>query len=571
MEDIFFNKSKEIANQFIQNIVFIDDKAYTNAEGGGIINKNDFNASEISKIFSNEGKLCAIYSPEKRLDIDKYKDVLQKADVVVLDWYLDIKDDEEKDPNADADTDEPRGEFTLALIESLLDSKMLKLIIIYTGETNLFEITDNIYNRIKNSDNFEKEECCIYSTTLRILVKAKKQGEGAEEGAEEGEEEAGAEAGEEEAGAEAGAEEEAEAGAEEEAEGGKEEVVGAETQFKYEPELRKEIVSYDDFPNLIIEEFAKMTNGLLPNFALSSISTLRKNTSRIINAFPSNLDSAYLGHKLLIGPSPDSKLLLTRIFGQAISELLEIENINTDNWVENWIDSYLEEKDIDLEEGKKLHISKDILKKMLKSESTKFKEKYKAASNADAQIKEELLKEHCTDMFICDGSTANSVNARFAILTHHKNIFKPLSGSPVLSLGTIVKQKDTDNYYICVQQRCDSVRINSKDERKFLFLPLLEEGATAPVIISEEKTLFPDISSYSLKTIKFKDPIEGCIKANKGDDGKKYYFKSIYGDEYEWIVELKELHAQRIIDAYCSKLSRIGLNESEWLRLQHNK
>lgn len=44
-------------------------------------------------------------------------------------------------------------------------------------------------------------------------------------------------------------------------------------------------------------------------------------------------------------------------------------------------------------------------------------------------------------------------------------------------------------------------------------------------------------------------------------------FESKYGEEYEWVLELKDLQAQRIVDAYCSRLSRVGLDESEWLRL----
>jgi hypothetical protein len=31
-------------------------------------------------------------------------------------------------------------------------------------------------------------------------------------------------------------------------------------------------------------------------------------------------------------------------------------------------------------------------------------------------------------------------------------------------------------------------------------------------------------------------------------------------------LDLKDLHAQRIVDEYASQLSRVGLDESEWLR-----
>ena len=38
-------------------------------------------------------------------------------------------------------------------------------------------------------------------------------------------------------------------------------------------------------------------------------------------------------------------------------------------------------------------------------------------------------------------------------------------------------------------------------------------------------------------------------------------------ETYEWVVDLKEMQAQRILNSYCAQLSRVGLNESEWLRL----
>lgn len=77
---------------------------------------------------------------------------------------------------------------------------------------------------------------------------------------------------------------------------------------------------------------------------------------------------------------------------------------------------------------------------------------------------------------------------------------------------------------------------------------------------------FPNKSSFAIKTVKFK-PKEGAtiIQASKKED--KYVFYSSYGETYEWVVDLKEMQAQRILNSYCAQLSRVGLNESEWLRL----
>ena len=86
MADRFIEQSKEIANKFIQNIVFIDDNAYKND-----ITNNAFSALDVSNVFAQSGKICAIYAPKSISDINSYNTILNKADVVILDWYLDIK------------------------------------------------------------------------------------------------------------------------------------------------------------------------------------------------------------------------------------------------------------------------------------------------------------------------------------------------------------------------------------------------------------------------------------------------------------------------------------------------
>ena len=50
---------------------------------------------------------------------------------------------------------------------------MLKLLIVYTGETDLFEITNSIYQKV-DQHSFHKGDCVIQSLNSKILVRAKK-------------------------------------------------------------------------------------------------------------------------------------------------------------------------------------------------------------------------------------------------------------------------------------------------------------------------------------------------------------------------------------------------------------
>lgn len=303
MADRFIEQSKEIANNFIQNIVFIDDKAYKND-----MTNNAFSALDVSNVFAQSGKICAVYAPKSISDVNSYNTILNKADVVILDWYLDIEKEENQveDPDADADNDDPRGEFTLKLISDLLSQTgMLKLLIVYTGETDLFEITNSIYQKV-DQHSFHKGDCVIQSLNSKILVRAKKQ--------------------------------------------------NSETQFAHNPELKDKIVSYESLPTLIVEEFADMTNGLLSNFALSSISAIRNNTSRMLSVFSPKLDP------------------------------LETTDIDTKDWVDNWIENRITDETISIN-GVSIGKSKDLLKKMFSSEQPRLKDKYTEASGKICQIK----------------------------------------------------------------------------------------------------------------------------------------------------------------------------------------
>ena len=57
--------------------------------------------------------------------------------------------------------------------------------------------------------------------------------------------------------------------------------------------------------------------------------------------------------------------------------------------------------------------------------------------------------------------------------------------------------------------------------------------------MNNELKLFPNKSSFAIKTVKFK-PKEGAtiIQASKKED--KYVFYSSYGETYEWVVDLKK-------------------------------
>lgn len=513
MAQTFEDLTREVVHRFLQNILFVDDNAYQNDK-----EENAFDASEISSVFAQRGILCTVYAPHHENDIVNCKPLFAKADVAVIDWYLKLdKEQQEMDGEADAETEEPRGVYTIKLINNIIEDasdKKLKLVVIYTGETDLTGITEELFKETAQYGNFQQGDCCVFSSNIMILVRAKYK---------------------------------------------------EESQFKHNEELRSKIVKYEDLPDFITVEFSKMVNGIMPIFALTAIFNIREQTSKILRIYSNEIDYAYLGHRVLLENQRDAYHMLQKVFGESMSDLIVYSNSKMDDWISLWIDNRFPEPKTTTIGSKPITVDKNVLKELLSNSAESYKDKISRLFKGDLTNKEAMGNSTC--LFSTNEEVATSSNVKFAILTHHKNVFGVQSGRPFLTLGTVVSHDE--EYYVCIQQRCDSVRL--KAERRFLFLPLTNKDSNIHVLINNNHRLNVSDLTYALKTIIF-IPHEGedCIFAKEvGDEleNKKYVFESKYGEEYEWVLELKDLQAQRIVDAYCSKLSRVGLDESEWLRL----
>ena len=99
-----------------------------------------------------------------------------------------------------------------------------------------------------------------------------------------------------------------------------------------------------------------------------------------------------------------------------------------------------------------------------------------------------------------------------------------------------------------------------------------KDGQNFDVLVKNSSQNYVPLSTcykecHVLEIIEF-SPFEstGIVLAQREDDF--YYFHGGPNDEikYQWILDLKESHAQRIANNYAANLARVGLDESEWLR-----
>ncbi|PZF73940.1 response regulator receiver domain [Taibaiella soli] len=540
----FLTVSKEVANNFLQNIVFIDDKAFNTADGA---TNHDFDAYAVTRSFAEKNKICAIYKPKTSADIELLARLAKKADITVLDWQINLEDEpvplgaEEED----AENDDPRGPHTLKIIHEILSDPItgegsMKLIIVYTGETGLTDIRDDIHKNLEENGIAATASAFEISTdNVKIIIVAKSDNEVDDNG-------------------------------------------NPKSKFIHNPEFNAQVKSYEQLPDFILDEFTKMTSGLLSNFVLDSLTILRNNTFRLIKLYNKGLDLAFLTHHLLLPTPQDSKEQMIDILSDSFQALLHYNSAGkrisiTD--IQEWLKNQEFNKPITVG-GKAATINAAFISTWTEKGFSKAiaeqwgedltDDQEKAATN----VKDKLSKSVSP---LTNDNAITDKDIEFSILTHHKSIFKPRSVTPRLTLGAVIKGNKS-GYWVCIQQRCDSVRLSGVT--RFLFLPLkdvtAENGAKFNFVTPDGKHLKLSKKSFDLRTIKFAVADgEDSIKAISKDN--KFLFESLYKDghvdyhdekdeAYEWVLDLKDLHAQRISHDFASDLSRVGLDESEWLR-----
>jgi hypothetical protein len=309
-----------------------------------------------------------------------------------------------------------------------------------------------------------------------------------------------------------------------------------------------------DFNHLVdkcIDEFTSAFYGIIPNVAMAAISEVRKNTHKILGVLNKDLDIAYLSHRALLPFPEDAEYHLEEIIAD------EIESIIHENKVGGKA-SYDNIKEYDVIKNKRYQgicfsdcIEKGIDNIILESKT---------------QLKNDV-KECFTQKWCCSTDNEPKISEnKFAMIT--SMITDYAHGKKYLNLGVIIEsQEDKKQKFLCLQPDCDSIRIENTTD--FLFIELTEDAEYFGIIVKngeEFKKCKVAFGKKYRKSISFNDSGKGTVES---DDN--YEFKDADGKLYKYIGALKKLHAQKIMNDYSAYISRVGLNESEYLRRNRTK
>lgn len=361
-----------------------------------------------------------------------------------------------------------------------------------------------------------------------------------------------------------------------------------------------------DLADKIISDFAETYEGILPALALRGIASIRENTKRILDRFPAGMDPALVLHSGLTIGGQSIAEDVTNLIGDEVSSVLSDLQVSSNEiydlcaeYVNGCVDSDFRQTD-DTEINKVIASGadegtiRDFIRRVFKQRTLFPKDSdgaYKAVfskckETPNPKFNPNLLKllRNYVERKIKSPVKFGALSAMFCQRTSY-------SAKRMLKFGTVVRDAVERNaYYLCLMPSCDSIRlldyevVKHSDEteencQKVHYFPFWkldavkdggmskahglvvkgDDGAYCPLCargkIRENFRLLKFYSCHGI--VEFSD--NNCVSTT---DNVRIF---------EWVAELKSAHIQRMAEFVSREFSRVGLTESEWLRLQVNR
>ncbi len=580
----FQSLSREIALDFLQTVVVVDDNAFLSPRESsrpeliprGIAEPlfaNSFdseedvastpvistiphplNAKALNDSFAEKGLVCAILRPDPdEVDISSDSDIqnenliygktfqaAKRADLVILDWNIYGH----------------YGEVTKQIISEIVQNDILeerlRLIAIYTGEPDLSNYIEQVAESLNENCKinclvtYNQKKMMVTCGPAKIVILGKRDA-----------------------------------------------LVGAVPQ-----EYENQFINVEDLPDSLISSFTEENMGLISNVCLTSISSIRKKTHKLLGKFNPELDAAYLTHRLLLKHPKESEEHLVPLITEEILAILQDNEVGKSaniqeitKWLiyKSKLIDFKERADLGLNSEKCAETLAFILEKGLDSKhlNTRLQkvQKYFAPLQDDKHKYYFQKLNKITDIFSTDGKSGTKIDCKFSQLTKLRSRYS--SPLPRITLGTIVKSvNDITTYYLCIQPRCDSVRVSSSG-KSFLFLKMTQTKSDARfdlILEDDNKVVYLNynIRSDAIVTFTLK-PKKGEDEIIANEDSGQLVFTGItkipkpfgqrkspkpHEERLIWVTDLKPDQAQLVSNQVSAQLSRVGLNDYEWLRRQ---
>jgi hypothetical protein len=343
----------------------------------------------------------------------------------------------------------------------------------------------------------------------------------------------------------------------------------AKPDTKVSDDLKAEVVEFGDLAARVIDEFARAVMGLLPNVVLSSFAALRGNTHRVLSRFSKDLDSAYLGHRMLLRHPEAAEELVAGLVAQEISAILDnaqVGELADAATTQSLIDAaMLQARDVppvgELASSKSISIA-DYAFALVK------KGVYDSTAGLSNSQRDKAHK-WTGKIYAPNDDLASDVDLRFAALVKFKSHYE--NPTPKLRLGVFVRDESADQFMLCMQPVCDSLRLVGDTSFPFLPLNAVEDGFDfVTEALGGLHRLRLDLRIRSLQMITFRPGLNppGVVEAEEDKATGAWVFRPLDTNaaQLRWIGELREGWAHMFANRFADSVSRVGMDDSEWAR-----
>lgn len=472
-------------------------------------------AKPIIQSFSNHGIVCSPYTWGK--DDNKFPNASEKADLLILDWRL------EDDPVQE------KGTYARNFIRNRLENdarnkERLRFISIYTAERSE-DVLQALKGDLGQISGITVEEGNVF---LDIISGS----------------------------------------------GNKTCRIGV---------ISKNDVSEDKLADRLIEDFTNFVKGFLPNILLASVAEIRSKTYEYLAQYHQGLDLAVITHYTALNCQ---------------KKTYDTSEIQFREYVANLIASRIQNGLILSENVKKIS-SKSAIVKFIKdqdvlsicSNENECSDKSKILKILRSSTHDSLLESSKEALTLTGKQWSNLKDGKHPLFFRKSDFnfhlelcsLDLLTRSyldkvtfPTLRLGTILKHKNKDQFFLCIQPLCDGIRLDAKNKKRhsfpFLKLTKVESGSFDFVVPYEREYVKlvcepkpRNIESFGFLANEKKGDVRGKLNGN----AKYPVFRSTSKDHaFKWLGELKMVFAQETLNLLAHEGSRVGSDKFEWLRKQ---
>ena len=476
-------------------------------------------AKTLSEAFLARKMICGLYKPSPGEEmVGKTIGAAQSADIVVVDWHL-----------VQGSSRQAKDIVLGLLAADRLEKGRLRLIAIYTSQPGREAIAGELLAEVEEHDNLKgllrQDGATLLSADTRITVFNKTRTPDAAD--------------------------------------------------------RRE-VSEEALPGLLVEEFAHLTRGVLPSFALSAVAAVRRGAHHVLALHTSEMDGAFIAHRCEIPHPDDSKGFAVDLITSELRNLIELDNVPEATLGAPIIEAWIEARAQEGHRFKTNHaeLPSNEVKKLVSGGADalkKSKEVQHVPGDQSTRATQGIKQGTLARVFYSDAAGAKRSVRRLACFsTFQRETSRtrlPEGWRPKLTLGSLIRrvaEGGAGEMLLCVQPRCDSIRLAGRTS--FPFQTVTLEGSAFNLVVpdlnGEEIEAWVNLKPRDARMIDFDpDQERQAVLASRETPKGPLLFRDIAGQTYAWIGDLKAMKAQGWAGELGSRVQAVGMEELELLRL----